>query len=48
MRADLKEIGFDTRNCADSAQDGAYWRVFLNIYSVMIHIQMLYKFKKDK
>ena len=27
---DLKEIGIDTRNCVDSAQDRDYWRVLVN------------------
>jgi hypothetical protein len=26
----LKEIGINTRNSVDSAQDRAYWRVFVN------------------
>ena len=30
IRVDLKEIGFDTRNWVDSAQDRDYWRVFVN------------------
>ena len=27
---DIKEIGVNTRNWIDSAQDGDYWRVLLN------------------
>ena len=27
---DLKEIGINTRNCIDSAQDMDYWRVLVN------------------
>ena len=28
IRMDLKEIGFNTRNWIDSAQDRDYWRAF--------------------
>jgi hypothetical protein len=27
---DLKEIGINTRNCVDSAQDRDYWRALVN------------------
>jgi hypothetical protein len=27
---DFKEIGVNTRDCVDSAQDRDYWRAFLN------------------
>ena len=27
---DLKEMGIDTRNWVDSAQDGDYWRTLVN------------------
>jgi hypothetical protein len=27
---DLKEIGINTRNWVDSAEDRGYWRAFLN------------------
>jgi hypothetical protein len=30
---DLKEIGINTRNWVDSAQDKVYWRVFVNVAS---------------
>jgi len=30
IRMDLKEIGINTRNCVDSAQDGDYWRALVN------------------
>ena len=30
IRMDLKEIGIDTRNWVDSAQDKDYWRVLVN------------------
>ena len=28
---DLKEIGMNTRNLVDSAQDRDYWRVLVNV-----------------
>ena len=30
IRMDLKEIGIDTRNWVDSAQDRDYWRALVN------------------
>ena len=30
MRMDLKEIGMNTRNWVDSAQDRDYWRALVN------------------
>jgi hypothetical protein len=30
IRMDLKEIGINTRNCVESAQDRDYWRAFVN------------------
>ena len=30
IRMDLKEIGINTRNCVDSAQDRDYWRALVN------------------
>ena len=30
IRMDLKEIGINTRNWVDSAQDGDYWRTLVN------------------
>ena len=30
MRADLNEIGINTRNWVDSTQDTDYWRVLVN------------------
>ena len=30
IRLDLKETGINTRNWVDSAQDGDYWRAFVN------------------
>ena len=30
IRIDLKEIGINTRNWVDSAQDRGYWRALLN------------------
>ena len=30
IRMDLKEIGINTRNWVDSAQDGDYWRTLMN------------------
>ena len=30
IRMDLKEIGINTRNCVDSAQDRNYWRALVN------------------
>jgi hypothetical protein len=30
IRRDLKEIGINTRNWVDSAQDRNYWRVLVN------------------
>jgi hypothetical protein len=30
IRMDLKEIGINTRNWVDSAQDSHYWRVLVN------------------
>ena len=30
IRMDLKEIGFNTRNWVDSAQDRDYWRALVN------------------
>jgi hypothetical protein len=30
IRIDLKEIGTNTRNCVDSAQDRDYWRALVN------------------
>ena len=30
IRMDPKEIGVNTRNCIDSAQDRDYWRVLVN------------------
>ena len=30
IRIDLKEIGINTRNWGDMAQDSDYWRVFVN------------------
>ena len=31
IRMDLKEIGFNTRNWADSAHDRDYWRALVNV-----------------
>jgi hypothetical protein len=31
IRMDLKEIGINTRNWVDSAQDRYYWRVLVNV-----------------
>ena len=31
IRKDLKEIGINTRNWVDSAQDREYWRVLVNV-----------------
>ena len=31
IRVDLKEIGINTRSWVDSAQDGVYWRDFVNM-----------------
>ena len=31
IRMDIKEIGINTRNWVDSAQDRDYWRAFLNV-----------------
>ena len=31
IRMDLKEIGINTRNWVDSAQDRDYWRVLVNL-----------------
>ena len=31
IRLDLKEIGINTRNQVDSAQDRDYWRAFVNV-----------------
>ena len=28
---DLEEIGINVKNWVDSAQDGDYWRVFVNV-----------------
>ena len=33
IRMDLKEIGINTRNWVDSAQDTDYWRVLVNAAS---------------
>ena len=30
IRMDLEEIGIDTRNWVDSAQDKVYWRALVN------------------
>ena len=30
IRMDVKEIGIDTRNWVDSAQDKDYWRALVN------------------
>jgi hypothetical protein len=30
IRMDLKEIGINTRNCVDSAQDRGNWRAIVN------------------
>ena len=30
VRMDLKEVGFNARNCVDSAHDRAYWRALVN------------------
>jgi hypothetical protein len=30
IRMDLKEIGINTRNCVDLAQDRDYWRALVN------------------
>jgi hypothetical protein len=30
IRMDLKEIGINTRNCVNSAQDRDYWRALVN------------------
>ena len=30
IRMDLKELGINTRNCVDSAQDMDYWRALVN------------------
>ena len=30
IRMNLKEIGINTRNCVDSAQDRDYWRALVN------------------
>ena len=31
IRMDLKEIGINTRNLVDSAQDRDYWRALVNV-----------------
>ena len=31
IKLDLKEIGVDTSNCVDSAQDRDYWRALVNV-----------------
>ena len=31
IRMDLTEIGINTRNWVDSAQDRGYWRAFVNV-----------------
>ena len=31
IRMDLKEIGVNTRNWVDLAQDSDYWRAFVNV-----------------
>ena len=35
---DLKEIGINTRNWVDSAQDRDYWRILVNIIIIIIII----------
>ena len=37
IRMDLKEIGFNTRNWVDSAQDRDYWRALVN---AALHIRV--------
>ena len=34
IRIDLKEIGINTRNLGDSAQDMNYWRALVNAGSI--------------
>ena len=35
IRMDLKEIGINTRNLVDSAQNRDYWRTFVNVALIL-------------
>ena len=39
---DLKEIGINTRNWVDSAQDRDYWRALVNRITIYIDVLICY------